>query len=453
MKILDSIAGLFTREKPLGPGLYHQRVTDRDGNNYRLHLRVDEGGAGILSINASKILHLNATATELAKLILEGKSRDETVKEIKRRYRVGGKQATADYDRLMNVIEVLTSTDDVCPISYLDVSRIEPFSTPVAAPYRMDLALTYRCDNGCGHCYVSRDRKVAEMDTDAWKKVIDRLWEIGIYHVSFTGGEATQRDDLARLVAHTQDIGMVSGLLTNGRRLADKKYLKTLVDEGIDYFQITLESADKSIHNKMVGADAWDQTVAGIKNAGRTALYTITNTTITRHNIKTLSETVDFIATLGVNAFAMNGIIYSGEAKSGRDAVTEQELEKALHEVTEAAARNNLRFIWYTPTQYCKLDPMDLSIGIKQCTAGKFNMLVEPDGTVLPCQSYFEPVGNILTDDWDTIWNHPLLVSLRNRDFIMDKCRTCEKLDVCGGGCPLELQRDSYICSDSLSNP
>jgi radical SAM protein with 4Fe4S-binding SPASM domain len=203
----------------------------------------------------------------------------------------------------------------------------------------------------------------------------------------------------------------------------------------------------------MVCTDGWDQTVAGIRNAGRTALYTITNTTITRDNIKTLSKTVDFIATLGVNAFAMNSIIYSGEAKSGKDAVTEGQLEKALADVTEAATRNNLRFIWYTPTQYCKLDPMDLSIGIKQCTAGKFNMLIEPDGTVLPCQSYFEPVGNILTDDWGKIWNHPLLVSLRNRDYVMEKCNTCDKLDVCGGGCPLELQKDTYMCPDSLSNP
>jgi radical SAM protein with 4Fe4S-binding SPASM domain len=453
MKMFDSIAGLFTREKPLGAGVYHRRVTGEDGNNYRLHLRVEEGGAGILSINAAKILHLNPTAAEHAKLIIEGIPRERAVKEITRRYRVGTKQAAADYDKLMDVVRALASTDDVCPISYLDVSRIEPFSTPVSAPYRMDLALTYRCDNGCGHCYVSRDRKVAEMDTASWKRVIDRLWEIGIYHVSFTGGEATLRDDLPELVAHTQDVGMVSGLLTNGRRLSDKKFLKTLVDEGIDYFQVTLESADKSIHNAMVGTDGWDQTVAGIKNAASTALYTITNTTITRHNIKTLSKTVDFIATLGVNAFAMNGIIYSGEAKSGKDAVTEKELETALREVSDAAARNNLRFIWYTPTQYCKLDPMDLSIGIKQCTAGKFNMLIEPDGTVLPCQSYFEPVGNILKDDWGAIWNHPLLVSLRNRDFVMEKCHTCEKLNVCGGGCPLELQRDTYVCPDSLSNP
>jgi radical SAM protein with 4Fe4S-binding SPASM domain len=317
----------------------------------------------------------------------------------------------------------------------------------------MDLALTYRCDNGCGHCYVGKDRKVAEMDTAAWKKVIRRLWDIGIYHVSFTGGEATLRDDLPELVALTQDIGMVSGLLTNGRRLADAAYLKTLVDEGIDYFQITLESADKKIHNTMVCADAWDQTVQGIKNASKTALYTITNTTITRDNIKTVGKTVDFIATLGVNAFAMNSIIFTGGAKSGSQAVSEKELEKALHEVTEAASRNNLRFIWYTPTQYCKLDPMDLSVGIKQCTAGKFNMLIEPDGTVLPCQSYFQPVGNILKDDWNTIWNNPLLLSLRGRDFVMEKCKTCEKLDVCGGGCPLELQKGTYTCPDSMSNP
>jgi len=259
MNIMKSLINFLKNEKPLPPGVYHQRGAFDQGGHYRLHLRVEEGGTSILSVDASRILHLNQTATEYAKLIVEGKSRDEAIKAVRKRYRVDRETAESDYDRLMEVIDSLVHTEDICPISYLDVDRIEPFATPAHAPYRMDLALTYRCNNACGHCYVGRDRSVDELDTEAWREILRKLWDIGIFHVAFTGGEATMRDDLPELVGIAEDLGMVSGLLTNGRRLSDKKYLQRLIDEGIDYFQITLESSDKKIHNEMVCADAFDR--------------------------------------------------------------------------------------------------------------------------------------------------------------------------------------------------
>ena len=58
---------------------------------------------------------------------------------------------------------------------------------------------------------------------------------------------------------------------------------------------------------------------------------------------------------------------------------------------------------------------MALDLGVKGCTAALYNMCVEPDGNVLPCQSYYQPLGNLLTDEWDAIWNHELAVRLRER--------------------------------------
>ncbi len=455
MKILD----FLKNEKPLPAGIYHSRVTGEDGSNYRLHLRIMEKGNSILSINAAKILHLNPTATEFAKLIVEGKSEDEILSAVKKRYRVNKEILQDEYDRLKEVIDSMTETGEICPVTYLDVDRIEPFTTPTDAPYRMDLALTYKCDNDCGHCYVGRDREkeVTELTTEEWKAVLKKLWGLGIFHVAFTGGEATDREDFPELVGTAEDLGMVTGLLTNGRKLKDKKYIKRLVDEGIDYFQITLESFDRKIHNKMVGVggktDAWDETVQGIKNAAKSPVHTITNTTITKHNVKNLSKTIDFIATLGVDAFAMNGIIYTGGAVKGEMAINEDDLPDILNEVIEAAERNNLRFIWYTPTQYCKFNPVQMDLGMKQCTAGKFNMCIEPNGDVLPCQSYYEPVGNIIKDDWEKIWSHKLLASIRNREFLPDKCDGCDELILCGGGCPLEIKHGEFVCAESMSNP
>jgi radical SAM protein with 4Fe4S-binding SPASM domain len=82
---------------------------------------------------------------------------------------------------------------------------------------------------------------------------------------------------------------------------------------------------------------------------------------------------------------------------------------------------------------------MQLELGVKGCTAALFNMCVEPDGGVIPCQSYYLQLGNLLTDSWESIWNHELSVSLRERRAIPDKCNGCGLLAECGGGCPLQF--------------
>ncbi|MFH0748586.1 MAG: SPASM domain-containing protein [Candidatus Bathyarchaeota archaeon] len=105
-------------------------------------------------------------------------------------------------------------------------------------------------------------------------------------------------------------------------------------------------------------------------------------------------------------------------------------------------------FTWYTPTQYCILNPLQLELGIKSCSACKISMCTEPDGTVIPCQSYFKPLGNILTDGWKKIWTNPLCLELRSRKYAPEKCQDCPQLSTCGAGCPLKLQQDGYLCGN-----
>jgi radical SAM protein with 4Fe4S-binding SPASM domain len=437
--------------EPLSKGMFHYMTPDGAEERYRLHLRIEEDGDGILVINASKVLHLNQTATELAKLVLQDKDVDTAVKKMRGRYKVSPDRARADYEHLRENIRTLATTDDICPISYLDVERIEPFDTPVSAPYRMDLALTYRCNADCGHCYVGRPRDMESLSTEEWKRVIEKLWDIGIPHVVFTGGEATMYPDLAELVRHAEDVGLVSGLLTNGIKLAEVDYLQELVDAGIDHIQITLESHDEAVHNRMVGAEVWRQTVQGIRNAVATDVYTITNTTLTTLNSPEMEKTIEFLKSLGIEAFACNSLIYSGRGPSSGIGIPEEELEGLMIRVRDKAISEGMRLIWYTPTQYCEFHPVQMELGAKFCTAAKYNMCVEPNGDVIPCQSYYESLGNILKDDWESIWHHPTAEKLRNREWVMEKCRTCDELPLCGGGCPLYLENQGTLCVESSS--
>jgi radical SAM protein with 4Fe4S-binding SPASM domain len=112
-----------------------------------------------------------------------------------------------------------------------------------------------------------------------------------------------------------------------------------------------------------------------------------------------------------------------------------------LREVRARTDMHGQRLIWYTPTQYCRFDPVDAGLGVKGCSAARFNLCVEPDGSVLPCQSFYRPIGNLLTDPWDSIWNHELAVWLRQRRYLAEACHECALVAECGGGCPLAPPR------------
>jgi radical SAM protein with 4Fe4S-binding SPASM domain len=424
-------------------GLYHY-LREWNGERSRVHLRIDPDGNGILLVNANRILHLNQSAVYMAYLILEGVSDAQATRMLTRAYQVSTEQAGNDYSQIKLQLNELIRPEGACPIHELDIDTILPFSSRPSAPYRMDLALTYRCNNECGHCYNARERTFPEMPTDTWKRILDRLWELGIPHVVFTGGEPTLRQDLPELVAYASQIGQITGLNTNGRRLSDLTYLQRLVKAGLDHIQITVESHDPSIHDRMVlSRRAWMQTIAGLQNALDTPLYVMTNTTMLQDNSSSLSDTLDFLAATGVPTVGLNALIHSGRGKHVGTGLSEDELLPLLELARLKTEKHGQRLIWYTPTQYCHFDPVQLELGVKGCTAALFNMCVEPDGSVLPCQSYYRPLGNLLNDSWDSIWNHDLSVSLRQREDLPAKCDGCTLLEECGGGCPLKFNLEN----------
>ena len=442
----------FLRKTLRPPRVPHGRYTYRGEGEFAgmsLQLRIQPDGRGVMVINANTVLHLNETASAYTYYLMQGSPESEVLKQIRRMYRVNAAKAKADYEKLVYTITTLARTEKICPISFLEVEKEEPFSYQYTAPLRMDLALTFKCPNNCIHCYAGGPHETPELNTSQWKEVIDRLSQIGVFIVTFTGGEPTLREDLPELLHYAQNRGMVTGLITNGRKLKDKEYVKNLEKAGLDFVQVTLESHKPQIHDLMTAVEgSWKETVVGIKNAVRSQIYVTTNTTLSKYNAPDFLRTIDYVKELGVAAFGCNSLIYSGKANavSQEFALPIEELEPLLTKVRDKAQQLNLKFLWYTPTQYCRLDPVKLGLGVKSCTAAMINMCVGPNGDVYPCQSYFESLGNILVDKWEQIWNHPLAVKIRNREYVEPKCKDCPQLQVCGGGCPLELQDKQYIC-------
>lgn len=140
----------------------------------------------------------------------------------------------------------------------------------------------------------------------------------------------------------------------------------------------------------------------------------------------------------------MNGMIFAGGGRTCGDAIDVDELAPVLADVRDRAAERNMRFLWYTPTEYCRLSPVELELGSRRCNVGEYSICIEPNGDVIPCQSYYVPVGNILRDRWPEIWESDLFRRFRGRGDdpsaagLPERCWDCPDLPLCGGGCPLE---------------
>ncbi len=433
------------------PGIRHYRI-ERPDRHSRIHLRTEPDGSGLMLVDASVAVRLNQSGLEVARCILEGKGLAETRRALGKVFRgIDVNQLARDYARLEQIIHHVAEPGGECPWQELMSPEDEPFSFEVSAPYRADLALTYRCQNDCPHCYVERDKEMPSLSAQQWRTVLENLWDAGVPHVCFTGGEATLCDSLPELVEAAEDLGQITGLLTNGRRLADRDYARLLLGAGLDHVQITVESHLEEIHNQMVGADGHAETLAGLKNMLSEEVYVVTNTTLTKLNAPEIEATVEFLHDMGVRTFACNSLIYSGGAKESDVGLTIEELALALPLVRERAVSLGMRFIWYTPTPYCRMNPAEMGLGFKRCTAAEYNICIEPNGDVLPCQSCFQTAGNILEDKWEAIWNGEVFREIRERLAVPDDCRSCPDFAVCGSGCPLSREHDLVCCTDRVS--
>ncbi len=388
MKIFNRLADRFAQIRPLSPGLYHKQDTLPDAKPYRIHLRLHKDGSGLLILNASTVLHLNPTAAEYAYHFIKGTPPEEAARQIAARYRVSKGIALEDFKDFSERIHTLLTTPDLDPVSFLDLERVAPHSADLTAPLRLDCALTYRLPPATRAEYAPVKRVDRELTTDEWRTILEKAWAAGIPHVTFTGGEPTLRTDLPELIAHAEALGMVCGLLTDGLNLADKDYLTTLLQTGLDHILFLLQAENEA---------SW-QALATILPED---IFVTVHFTLTPANVHTASPTLQRLAEMGVTSLSLS--------------TSEPSLRDELANLSHRAAELGLTLRWDLPVPYSAQNPATLEIVDEELPAGAGRawLYVEPDGDVLPAQGEPDKVlGNLLRDPWEKIYPaqqpHPL---------------------------------------------
>lgn len=376
---VNSVLALFKPEPAPPPGMYHYIAPQENPLNYRLHLRVEPDGRGLLIVNAATILHLNETATEFAYHMVHGLPEDKVIQKITRRYKISSEEARLDFQDLLNRLQSLISTPDLDPVTILEFERQEPFSGDISAPYRLDCALTYRLPEGIPAELAPTARVTRELSTDEWKTILDKAWLAGIPHVIFTGGEPTLRPDLPELLAHAEKIEQVSGLLTTGLAFSEPAYLNQLLQTGLDHILFLLLPDNPQ---------SWQ----ALENVLAADIYVAVHLTLGHALGQSANDLLDRLAGMGVKAVSLTA--------ATSDDLPAQELARAH------AAAVGLDLVWNLPVPYSAANPIAEETGYaEQASAeGRAWMYLEPDGDVLPAQGVNQVLGNALTSSLKDLW-------------------------------------------------
>lgn len=428
----------------------HITIDPRGPGVVRIHMipprTEDAGDPFLLLLNGAQLVPLNLSwAILLANFMdqLEPWSGREigqedwqsmlsaAVKATRRTYPGTGRDVLlGDLERMLRSIVAIARGQE--PPEEVGILSLGEYAGRMSAPHRMDLMISamtregaWHCNQKCLHCYAAGQAlgQRPELTTDQWKALLEKLRRANIPQVTFTGGEPTLRQDLVELAEAAQ--WFVTRLNTNGRLLTPALCQK-LYDASLDSVQVTLYSHDKDIHNALVGADGFDDTVAGIRAAVAAGLSVSVNTPLCSLNTA-YDEMLRFVHGLGVRYVTCSGLIPSGGAvgdESRATALTEQQLTDVLTKAVSATEELEMELDFTSPGWLKEetLRALGLTL-VPSCGACLSNMAIAPDGGVIPCQSWLssQPLGNILADDWDKIWQSERCAAIRAKSAKMEQ--------------------------------
>jgi MoaA/NifB/PqqE/SkfB family radical SAM enzyme len=317
--------------------------------------------------------------------------------------------------------------------------------TPIAACHYV----TYACPETCTFCNVTQvvEEWTQPLSPSDQIKLIDKLVPT-IPTLAIGGGEPLAHPGILDYYARVKQRGGRIFTVTSGTTLGPSK-AKKLARIAPDVVMFSL-LGDEAAHDAAMGrVGAYQRTVAGLSNflSERDPKKTrvIVNCAISLENPRALRPVASLARSLGVDAVRFTWLSF----------LTDTERKNEKHDVTylvvpsdrlaafdpaptlDEARRLEADFRGYV-TFHPRLDEAERRAWYREgggverrCHTLWHTLFLRPDASVVACGHLFsDPVGNLLTDDLDTVWNHPRLKAERRAQWSAPfaVCKRCCKV-------------------------
>lgn len=271
--------------------------------------------------------------------------------------------------------------------SYISGAALKHLRSGFKLPYMVMFETTLMCNMFCEYCIFGEEGKFNDLKTRAERERIfariDEMCELGIFALSFSGGEPLLNPNTSDYIAYAADKGLWTSMPTNG--LLIRKFADGVAR--LDMLEVSIDSLNTQRFAKRRGLDGLPKILENLEFVltKRRPFTTQINAAVNLENLNDLPELAEFCKqrNLVLHPEAVHNVMRGGELLPdselhGADIDT---VEKALRELRSSYPRN-VRFY----TQYYEFY-RNGGFGPKfPCRHPSKLISMKPDGSVhLPC--------------------------------------------------------------------
>ena len=260
------------------------------------------------------------------------------------------------------------------------------------------LELTYNCSEKCIHCYnIGATRNDDESNHrgdfdeivfDDYKRIIDQLYEQGLFRVCLSGGDPFSKPIVWDIMEYLYDKEIAFDVYTNGQRLEGKE--SRLANLYPRLVAISIYSALPDVHDSITRIKgSLDRSVRVMKRLGDLSVPMNLKCCIMRPNMKSYFTVIDIADSVGaVPQFevSVTDSIDGDRCASQFLRLKENELEVILRDS---------RVPLYVGPELPGYGRGDRNISENACGAGYNSFCVRPDGKLIACCSFHMVFGDL----------------------------------------------------------
>ena len=288
----------------------------------------------------------------------------------------------------------------------------------VAVPYKINLFLTYRCNQRCRTCFIWKKYienpklKDKELTKDEWGQFFQNLGS-NLHWLSISGGEPFMREDLTDIIKSINSKNLLIFSMNTNGSLSEKtfndtqKILKILPQKTKVFLSLSLNGF-KRTHNLVARIDSYDRaenTYALLKTlqTKRKNLYLERELTVSKYNLKELKAIIDDLKRKSIPltlTFAQESEFYENVDKkvmlSQHDKIALanilREIKIPMHKKEDLMKRMFKRLAIRSFEKPGQPIP---------CYSSWSSVRIDPYGNVYPCIILNDIIGNIKDNDLD----------------------------------------------------
>jgi radical SAM protein with 4Fe4S-binding SPASM domain len=271
------------------------------------------------------------------------------------------------------------------------------------------------------------------LDVETWKRVIEKLASLGVYHVALGGGESLSWDVLISLAHKVRELGLTPNLSTSGRNLTPKVVKRLAVFERIHLSMDGVGDSYKSVR----GHDGFVPALMSLRILRAYHPRVGVNCVVARTNADDLEPLFKLLDELGVRDLELLRFKPAGRGKALFDRLdlTPRQSAGLFSRVMALGRRYRLRVrldCSFTP-HVCAagFSPEVLfKMGLAGCVGGSWLVGVNPQGRLGGCS--FDAGSH----SWSNLGDREVMRHYLDWTInAPEPCASCRFLRICRGGC------------------